>query len=164
MAIYRIRSNGKLLTDYGVKSEFSNVSVPKVLTQEVCESLGIDPVLASERPIPGPYQTIVSDGAVQNENGDWVQSWSYIDMFEDFHDEAGTLHTKAEQEAAYDISIEESIKSKVRAVRDTLIANTDYLALSDNTLTAEMAAYRQALRDITSQDGFPHEITWPVKP
>jgi len=27
-----------------------------------------------------------------------------------------------------------------------------------------MAAYRQALRDITSQPGFPHDVSWPTKP
>ena len=39
----------------------------------------------------------------------------------------------------------------LRAERDQLLAETDYLALSDNTLSAEMTTYRQALRDITKQ-------------
>lgn len=34
----------------------------------------------------------------------------------------------------------------------------------DRTMTAEQAAYRQALRDITNQPGFPTDITWPTKP
>ena len=38
----------------------------------------------------------------------------------------------------------------LRAKRDKLLADTDYLALSDQTLSAEMSAYRQALRDITN--------------
>jgi hypothetical protein len=37
-------------------------------------------------------------------------------------------------------------------------------ALSDNTMSTEMAAYRQALRDITAQGGFPYSVTWPTKP
>lgn len=44
------------------------------------------------------------------------------------------------------------------------MAETDYLALSDTTLTPEMTAYRQALRDITTQEGFPYNVVWPVKP
>ena len=52
----------------------------------------------------------------------------------------------------------------VRQERDTLLASTDVWALSDRTMTAEQTAYRQALRDITSQADFPTDITWPTKP
>ena len=51
-----------------------------------------------------------------------------------------------------------------RIKRNTLIASTDVWALSDRTMTAEQTAYRQALRDITGQAGFPTDITWPTKP
>ena len=51
-----------------------------------------------------------------------------------------------------------------RTVRNNLIAETDVWALSDRTMTAEQTAYRQALRDITDQAGFPTDITWPTKP
>jgi len=53
---------------------------------------------------------------------------------------------------------------EVRAKRNSLLAETDYLALTDTTLTSDMATYRQELRDITSQAGFPTDVTWPVKP
>jgi|OM-RGC.v1.028442161 hypothetical protein len=52
----------------------------------------------------------------------------------------------------------------VRSQRNTLLAETDWMALSDNTLTPEWAAYRQALRDITEQAGFPENVTWPTPP
>ena len=52
----------------------------------------------------------------------------------------------------------------VRNKRDGLIAATDTWALSDRTITAEQTTYRQALRDITDQAGFPTDITWPTKP
>ena len=51
-----------------------------------------------------------------------------------------------------------------RSLRDIRLAETDVWALSDRTMTAEQAAYRQALRDITGQAGFPADITWPTKP
>ena len=54
--------------------------------------------------------------------------------------------------------------AQVRSERDALIASTDVWALSDRTMTAEQTAYRQALRDITGQAGFPDNITWPTKP
>ena len=40
--------------------------------------------------------------------------------------------------------------SNLRNTRNSLLAQTDYLALSDQTMSAEMTAYRQALRDITN--------------
>jgi hypothetical protein len=51
-----------------------------------------------------------------------------------------------------------------RLARDALLAATDVWALSDRTMSAEQTAYRQALRDITAQAGFPTDITWPTKP
>jgi hypothetical protein len=52
----------------------------------------------------------------------------------------------------------------VRFIRENLMAETDVWALSDRTMTAEQTAYRQALRDITDQAGFPTNITWPQEP
>jgi hypothetical protein len=66
------------------------------------------------------------------------------------------------QESVYkDINAEKNLN---RIVRDKLLATTDVWALSDRTMTAEQTAYRQALRDITDQSGFPTDITWPTKP
>jgi hypothetical protein len=52
---------------------------------------------------------------------------------------------------------------RVRADRNRRLAETDYLALSDQTLSAEMNTYRQALRDVPTQSD-PDNITWPTKP
>jgi hypothetical protein len=55
----------------------------------------------------------------------------------------------------------------LRVKRDRLLAETDYLALSDNTLSAEMTTYRQALRDLTSGLSTVEDVngvTWPTKP
>lgn len=53
---------------------------------------------------------------------------------------------------------------EARALRDELLASTDWTANSDVTMTAEMTTYRQALRDISAQSGFPNDITWPTEP
>lgn len=54
----------------------------------------------------------------------------------------------------------------VRGKRNALLAETDWWAGSDLTMTAEQTAYRQALRDITAHANFPYleETDWPVKP
>lgn len=52
----------------------------------------------------------------------------------------------------------------VREHRNSLIAETDWMALSDNAMSPEWTEYRQALRDITEQKGFPYTVEWPIKP
>jgi hypothetical protein len=59
---------------------------------------------------------------------------------------------------------QDQAEDAVRAKRNGLIAETDWMALSDNTMTPEWSSYRQALRDITAQEGFPYSVTWPTKP
>lgn len=59
---------------------------------------------------------------------------------------------------------QQDAERNVREHRDALLSETDYLALSDNTMSAAMTTYRQALRDITGQAGFPYSVTWPTKP
>jgi hypothetical protein len=53
----------------------------------------------------------------------------------------------------------------VRGVRDGLMMQSDWSQAPDSTADREAwATYRQALRDITTQEGFPTNITWPTKP
>ena len=56
---------------------------------------------------------------------------------------------------------------ELRRQRDALLAETDYMALGDVTLSDAWKTYRQALRDITSQtpsDDALSNITFPTKP
>ena len=52
----------------------------------------------------------------------------------------------------------------LRAKRTQLLADTDYLALSDATLSEDMRTYRQALRDLPANTTDPANPTWPTKP
>lgn len=54
----------------------------------------------------------------------------------------------------------------VRTQRNTLLAQTDWTQLPDvsTEIKAKWAPYRQQLRDVTSQAGFPYNITWPTEP
>jgi len=52
----------------------------------------------------------------------------------------------------------------VRRDRDRRLAETDYLALSDNTVSGAMQIYRQKLRDVPSDNSDPDKISWPSKP
>ena len=57
--------------------------------------------------------------------------------------------------------------AELRNKRNRLLAETDYLALSDQTMSSEMTTYRQALRDITNGLTTVEDVeavTWPTKP
>ena len=60
------------------------------------------------------------------------------------------------------------LAASARQKRDRLIATTDYLVTPDYPIDddrlAKVKIYRQALRDIPEQSGFPRTITWPEKP
>ena len=54
--------------------------------------------------------------------------------------------------------------NELRDGRNQLLAETDYLALNDVTMSEEMKTYRQALRDLPANTSDPANPTWPTKP
>lgn len=58
------------------------------------------------------------------------------------------------------------VSISMRFERDMLLSTTDWTQLSDvpQAIKDKYAAYRQALRDVPQQPGFPDNIQWPVKP
>ena len=62
------------------------------------------------------------------------------------------------------VKTSEELLYELRYERNQMLEATDYLALSDNTLTVEMATYRQALRDITDTYTSLDDVVWPTKP
>lgn len=57
------------------------------------------------------------------------------------------------------------IQKEIRNERNRLLAASDWTQIGDAPVDrAAWAAYRQALRDLPSQPGFPAEIDWPIKP
>jgi hypothetical protein len=70
-------------------------------------------------------------------------------------------------ELAWNAGAFDRAMADLRAKRNRLLSATDYLALSDNTMTAEMISYRQSLRDITIGLSTVEEVNavvFPVKP
>ncbi len=162
---YRIQSTGEVKTQGEVRRMHSNTSLPRVWDANVCTALGIDPVLAAPKPDTTGYTQAVRNGATQDANGNWVQAWSVVDMFADTTED-GVTTTKAEHEAAYQADLDTKAAESVRTQRGAKLAETDWTALTDVTMAAEMATYRQALRDITSHANFPNlqDSDWPVAP
>jgi len=162
MGEYRNRTTGEVKTQGEWRRENPNISLPKVWGTNVFNTLDIDPVLPGPKPTEvGQYQTIARDGVIQDDNDNWVENWVVVDMFDDSD---GT--TKAEKEAAYQATLDETTATNNRRTRDTLLEETDWTGLSDVTMSTEMATYRQALRDITTHANWPNleEADWPTKP
>ena len=54
--------------------------------------------------------------------------------------------------------------AEARIERDSLLQSTDWMAVTDRTMTGPETAYRQSLRDVPQQAGFPKSVGWPSKP
>jgi len=161
---YRLKSDGSIKTKQELIAANKNMSMPKVWGEGVFEALGVDVVFDTPKPSPsGSYKVIVRDGVEQNSKNNWIQKWKEEDRFADTTVD-GVTTTKAEHEEAYQAKLDASAATETRFKRDGLLAETDWLGLSDVTMSSAWATYRQALRDVPEQSGFPHTITWPDKP
>lgn len=62
----------------------------------------------------------------------------------------------------------EEVAARVRARRDVLLRASDWIVAKSyeagEPVPEAWVSYRQALRDITAQEGFPYQVTWPAKP
>ena len=84
--------------------------------------------------------------AIESDNSaDWGVTWDEVN------------------EKLQDLTAAEPLKL-LREERDRLIAETDWWASSDLTMTAEQTAYRQSLRDITEDYNSLDDVVWPTKP
>ena len=116
-----------------------NVSFPKEIPAEILANYDVYPV----KRIPAPEidnKTHQHTQSVELVNGEWTQVWATVELPVD------------------------QASENIRAHRGYLLQETDWMALSDNTMTPEWVTYRQALRDITEQTGFPYSVNWPTKP
>ena len=159
----RNRETGAVITISEFKAEHPRTAFPKQINTLVLDSYGYDPVLnGPAATTSGPYEISVRDG-VEEVNGQWFTKFIVGPVFTD-NDEA----TAAEQEAAYRADIDARVGASVRQNRDKALAACDWTVLTDSPLTTakktEWKTYRQALRDITSAEGFPHDVTWPSEP
>jgi hypothetical protein len=109
---YRLRETGEIVSQGEIRRRNSNTSLPAVFYKNICDFLGIDPILQSPQPQVGELEVVLLDGAVQDSLGNWVQNYIVKPMFSDleFTNEDGSvsIKTKAEQEA-------EDLKAKFKA-------------------------------------------------
>jgi len=82
----------------------------------------------------------------------------------EWYDTEQTQPTEAQIDAEIARLAAEQPLVELRAKRNQLLTETDYLAFADSTLTDEMRSYRQALRDLPANTVDPANPVWPVKP
>lgn len=169
MAQYRDRTTGDIKTQGQLRKENPNMSLPRVWGDNVHDALNVDVIIETNAPYVDPRtsQMAVQGPLQQAEDGSWKTTWNIVDMFQEYTDEEGVVHSKADQEAAHLAYIDNGKAETQRFERDRLLAETDWWAMSDTAdMTAEQTAYRQALRDISSHVNWPYleEADWPTKP
>jgi len=126
----------RAMTPRQLQEKFPNTSFPAELNNEALN--GFDAAIADEAAKPAHDVTHELAPKVSQRGGKWVVDW--------------------------DVRVRGNAADAARAKRDRLLAETDHHALQDVEMTQAMREYRQALRDLPQQPGFPGNITWPEKP
>ena len=165
MAEYRHTETGEVKSQGEWRGINKNISMPRTWNTNVLEALSLEAILLSPAATTTQYQISVRDGVKQDSLGNWVEKYVARDMFADTTED-GVTTTKSEHEAAYQAGLDANVATSNRAARDNLIAETDFYALSDVSMSDDMTAYRQALRDLPRHSNWPNLESgdWPTKP
>ena len=165
MGEYRNKTTGEVKTQGEWRATKPNTSFPRVWNSNVLLLLNVDPIFASPAATTSQYQRSVRDGVKQDAKGNWVEKYVAQDMFAATTVDDVTT-TKAQHEAAYQATLDTATATSNRNTRNKLIAETDFYALSDVTMSSNMTAYRQALRDLPDHSNWPNlqDSDWPTKP
>lgn len=156
----RIRSTWAVMTEETFRQTYRDAVVPTPLTNEWLNNFGADVVLeGAPASVTPPYEFSQYAG-VEEIDGQWYTKYVAGPTFTD--NEQGTA---AEQMAAYRAAKDAEQAQNVRQQRDTRLAETDWTQGKDipDAVSSSWVTYRQALRDVPAQAGFPWNIEWPVK-
>jgi hypothetical protein len=123
------------------------VSFPKTIPDAVLADYDVYPLQPTDRP-QVDHTKNVSEGTPVQQDGEWVQVWDVTDASEE------EIAQRTAEKAA-----------SVRSERDYLLTSCDWTQLPDAPVDQQVwADYRQALRDVPSQSGFPYSVVWPEEP
>ena len=144
MPEYRIRSTGEVLNDKEFRRRHKNTSFSRLLDENLLDAFDTDIVFEGPQTQgPEPY------------------SYTYRDGVEKIGDKWYTKYTIGQKDKE---PVDKQQEDNIRSRRDQLLKESDWRAVSDRQLEPEWKEYRQALRDISKQEGFPHDVEWPVDP
>jgi hypothetical protein len=131
------------LEEGAIKSRFANTSFASPFTPPS------DYVQIADAPQPKiTYAQNIAEGVPEDVEGAWTRTWIVTDA---------TFEQITERT--------EKQSTNIRVERNRRLADCDWTQLPDSPADHEAwATYRQALRDVTAQEGFPWEVVWPEAP
>jgi hypothetical protein len=166
----RIRDTGQVMLESELRQWAKDNNGPSwgITTPEVLEALGADSVFEGPQATGGTVYQYSQRSGVEQVGGKWYTKYILGPVFTDGET------TAAEQEAAYKAMKDSEFAKSARDSRDRLLAECDWVvakAVEQNAqdnlgiqIPVVWLNYRQALRDLPQQSGFPATIVWPVKP
>lgn len=162
----RIRDTGAVMYEAEFRAMFPNTGFPVQLTEAIINDFGGDVVFEGPQATGGTVYQYSQYAGVEQIEGKWYTKYVLGPVFTDRPaTDAEPAQTAAEQEAAYKAMKDAEQAKSVRATRGEKLKDSDWTQVADAPVDkAAWATYRQALRDITAQTGFPWTIDWPVAP
>ncbi len=157
----RIRATGQVLLQHEWEKWVAQTYAKSLsgISEEAVNRFESDIVFEGPQATGGTvYQYSQQDG-VEQIDGKWYTKYILGPVFTDGET------TAAEQEAAYKTQKDAEQAANVRNLRTEKLNDCDWTQIADSTADkTAWATYRQALRDVPSQTGFPWEIIWPTQP
>jgi hypothetical protein len=166
----RLRSTGEVMYEGEFRTRFAQNLPSNPLTQEWLNTYVSDP--AGDIVFEGPQATggtvyqYSQRAGVEQLDGKWYTKYILGPVFTDTPATDTTpAKTAAENEAAYKAMKDAEQAKSVRNSRTDKLKDSDWTQITDATADKVVwASYRTALRNITTQAGFPWTIEWPVAP
>jgi len=162
----RIRQTGAVMyeAEFRAYQQANGGPTWAVTTEEVLDSLGADVVFEGPQASGGTVYQYSQSAGVEQIDGKWYTKHILGPVFTDTTID-GVTTTAAENEAAYKAAKDAEQAKSVRQTRGEKLKDSDWTQVADAPVDqAAWATYRQALRDVTGQEGFPWTITWPEAP
>jgi len=165
----RIQSTGAVMyeSEFRAYTKANDGPSWETTTTEVLEALGADVVFEGPQATGGTVYQYSQAAGVEQIDGKWYTKYVLGPVFVDTTFE-GVTTTALEHETAYKAQKDAEQAKSVRKTRDDKLKETDWIVIKNLELNANIPGvwevYRQALRDIPNQSGFPWTITWPDAP
>ena len=161
----RIKQTGEVVSEQTFRAMHPNTSMPQQLTEELINNFGGDVVFEGPQATGGTVYQYSQRQGVEQINGKWYTKYVLGPVFTDTTAEDGTVTPAAEHEAAYKAMKDAEQAKAIRTQRGEKLKDSDWTQVADAPVDqAAWATYRQALRDISTQEGFPWTINWPEQP
>jgi hypothetical protein len=167
----RIRATGQVMLEDELRRWARDNGGPSWdrTTDEVLEALGADVVFEGPQATGGAvYQFSMRQG-VEQVDGRWFTKYVLGPIFTDRPaTETEPAQTAAQQEAAYKAQKDAEQSKAMREQRSQKLKETDWVVVKhlerNENIPGAWEVYRQALRDVPTQQGFPWNVTWPEEP